>query len=79
MLYATANYYYTHKHAHLDPEWARAKLPWHVDHHLAPNQDANWCVTRPWFDLILGTRELYLGTERDRADQKRARRASYPG
>jgi len=20
------------------------------------NQDANWCVTRPWFDYIMGTR-----------------------
>jgi hypothetical protein len=20
------------------------------------NQDANWCVTRPWFDYVMGTR-----------------------
>lgn len=20
------------------------------------NQDANWCVTKPWFDYLLGTR-----------------------
>src|SRR5688500_15151793 len=33
-LYSTANYYYVHRKAHLDPEWARRKLPWHVDHHL---------------------------------------------
>jgi len=73
-LYSTANYYYKHKRAHLDPAWARAHLPWHVDHHLAPNQDANWGVTRPWTDLLLGTREIYLGTARDAAD--RARRKS---
>ena len=22
------------------------------------NQDANWCVTKPWFDYILGTRVI---------------------
>jgi hypothetical protein len=40
---------------------------------MAPNQDANWCVTKPWFDQIMGTREPYVGTERERQDQaKRA-------
>lgn len=70
-LYSTANYYYTHKRAHLDPEWARKHLPWHVDHHLAPNQDANWGVTRPWTDIILGTREVFVGTPKDLADRRR--------
>jgi hypothetical protein len=23
---------------------------------MASNQNANWCVTRPWFDYIMGTR-----------------------
>ena len=32
-------------------------LPWHVDHHMGRNPDLNWGVTRPWFDLLLGTRE----------------------
>ena len=31
-------------------------IPWHYDHHMNTNQDANWCVTRPWFDYIMGTR-----------------------
>ncbi len=22
------------------------------------NQDANWCVTKPWFDYLLGTRVI---------------------
>ncbi|RYZ84400.1 MAG: hypothetical protein EOO68_31675, partial [Moraxellaceae bacterium] len=26
------------------------------DHHMNSNQDANWCVTRPWFDYVMGTR-----------------------
>lgn len=54
--YSMAHYYVVHRKAHLDPAWAERHLPWHVDHHLGLNQDANWCVTRPWFDRILGTR-----------------------
>ena len=78
---AAALYYHRHRKAHLDPEWARAHLPWHVDHHMGPNQDANWCVTFPWFDHVMGTRAPYVGTEREAADrhraaQRRARRAA---
>lgn len=56
LAYAGLNYYRVHRRAHLDPEWARTNLPWHVDHHMGPNQDANWCVTKPWFDIVMGTR-----------------------
>lgn len=56
LLYTNINYYFVHRRAHLDPDWARAHLRWHYDHHMGLNQDANWCVTKPWFDLILGTR-----------------------
>ncbi|MFN7975569.1 MAG: sterol desaturase family protein [Acidobacteriota bacterium] len=62
-VYGAVNYYRVHRKAHLDPAWAREHLPWHVDHHMGPNQDANWCVTRPWFDWVMGTREKYVGTE----------------
>ncbi len=54
--YCGARYYYAHRRAHLDFAWAKEHLPWHVDHHLGPDQDANWCVTRPWFDHVMGTR-----------------------
>ena len=74
VVYSGINYYRKHKRSHLDPEWAREHLPWHYDHHMALNQDANWCVTRPWFDIIMGTREPYVGTEREAKD--RARRAT---
>jgi hypothetical protein len=66
--YGAARYYYAHRRAHLDPAWGRAHLPWHMDHHLGPDQDKNWCVTRPWFDWIMGTREPYVGTEREAQD-----------
>ena len=69
--YTSYHYYRVHKRAHQEPGWAREHLPWHYDHHMGPNQDANWCVTRPWFDMIMGTREPYAGTERERADQAR--------
>ena len=77
LIYSMANYYRKHKRAHLDPEWAREHLPWHYDHHMGPNQHANWCVTRPWFDILMGTREPYAGTEREKADiAKRERLAA---
>ena len=66
MEFSAVRYYRVHKRAHRDPSWAREHLPWHYDHHMGPNQDANWCVTWPWFDWVMGTREHYVGTERDR-------------
>jgi len=77
MWYSGANYYVKHKRAHLDPAWAREHLPWHYDHHMGPNQDANWCVTKPWADIVMGTREPYVGTEREAQDEaKRRKRAA---
>lgn len=69
--YSILNYYRVHKRAHVDPEWARHNLPWHYDHHMGRDQDQNWCVTRPWFDLIMNTRIPYAGTEHERKKQKR--------
>jgi sterol desaturase/sphingolipid hydroxylase (fatty acid hydroxylase superfamily) len=69
--YSIANYYRVHKRAHVDPEWARMNLPWHYDHHMGRDQNQNWCVTRPWFDLIMGTRVPYLDTGHEGKKQKR--------
>ncbi len=69
-------YYHVHKKSHQDPEWAKKHLPWHYDHHMAPDQNCNWGVTWPWFDHILGTRKPYLGTDKQKADaERRASRA----
>lgn len=54
--YGAVRYFYVHRRSHLDPDWARRRVPWHYDHHMNSNQDANWCVTRPWFDYLMGTR-----------------------
>jgi len=76
VVFSALDYYRKHKRSHLDVEWAREHLPWHYDHHMGPNQDANWCVTHPWFDDWMGTREPYVGTAREAKDvarkQKRA-------
>jgi len=69
--FCAINYYRVHKRAHVDPEWGIRKVPWHVDHHLGPDQNTNWCVTWPWFDWVMGTRQKYIGTEKWYADEKR--------
>ena len=73
-LFGLGNYYWVHKKSHNDPEWAKRHLPWHYDHHMGPNQHANWCVTFPLFDHLMGTREPYLGTAREAKDRARAAR-----
>jgi hypothetical protein len=72
-LYTTWNYYWVHKKAHLDPEWARENVPWHYDHHMG-EQEANWGVTHPWFDDLLGTRVKFVGTEQEAATRGRSKR-----
>lgn len=67
-------YYKIHKRAHTEPEWARKHLPWHYDHHMGPDQDANWCVTHPWFDKLMGTYKPYAGTQREARDLARRAR-----
>lgn len=56
--YSAGNYYRLHKKAHMDTEWGKQHLRWHYDHHMGRNPNANWCVTRPFFDYLLGTREF---------------------
>ena len=72
--WSAVDYYRKHKRSHQDPEWARQHLPWHYDHHMGPNQDANWGVTHAWFDHLMGTREPYAGTEREARDVERRQR-----
>lgn len=63
--YSSANYYRVHKHSHQDPAWGQRRIPWHYDHHMGRNPSANWCVTRPWFDYVMGTREFTAGSPRE--------------
>ena len=59
VLYSAIAYYYIHKRSHMDYVWARRYLPWHYDHHMGKNQNANWGVTSPFWDWILKTRIKY--------------------
>lgn len=68
VLWSIRNYHRVHKRAHVDPAWSEKNLPWHVDHHMGLDQDANWCVTKPWFDDFMGTR-----VARDQKPKKKAR------
>ena len=52
-------YFYFHKRAHTDVEWGKKKMPWHYDHHMGRNQDANYGVTFEWVDKLMGTRKKY--------------------
>ncbi len=56
-------YYVLHRKFHLEPEWGKKYMPWHWEHHMGKNQNANWGVTNPIFDWIFKTR--------DRGDAKR--------
>lgn len=58
LYYGLWNYWRVHAKSHLDPEYAKKRIPWHYDHHMTSNQNANWCVTKPWFDYIMGTRVM---------------------
>jgi hypothetical protein len=80
--YSALNYLYTHRKAHLDPEWAKRHLKHHYDHHMGTDQDQNWCVTKPWFDVLFGTRMDYQYDENARVvrgDHKAAKAARVTG
>lgn len=64
--YCLWRYRRDHRHAHLDPEWARDHLPHHYDHHMG-DQDKNFGVVWAWFDLLAKTREVFVGTQKERA------------
>ncbi|MCO5233004.1 MAG: sterol desaturase family protein [Chitinophagales bacterium] len=71
-----ANYYRVHRKSHEDPEWGYKYLPWHYDHHMARDQEKNWCVTFPLWDYVMGTRVPYKGTNLEKKDIDRKNRKS---
>ena len=50
-------YYYIHRKCHLNVEWGKKWFPWHYQHHMGKDQNANWGVTSPFFDYFFGTRK----------------------
>ena len=65
LFYSAMSYYFVHRKAHRDHVWGRANLPWHYDHHMAPDSNKNWAVRLPIFDWFFGTRKVYKGTEKE--------------
>ena len=66
LVWRAFKYYRVHKKSHESEEWAKQNVPWHWDHHMGPRKavEANWCVTSPFFDNLMGTRvKYYLTTE----------------
>jgi len=59
LVVSSVEYYYKHRRAHTDVEWAKEKLAWHYDHHMGKIQDANWGVRSDFLDRLLGTRIYY--------------------
>lgn len=57
LVYFAARYFYIHRKCHTNVEWGKRNFPWHYDHHMGKDQDANWGVTFPLWDYILGTRK----------------------
>lgn len=54
-LYSLA-YLVLHKYMHIYPDMAKKYFPWHYDHHSLKNQNKNWGVLLPIWDIILGSR-----------------------
>ena len=74
LILSSVSYYFQHRWQHQSMEYARNNTPWHYDHHMGPDQDANWCVTQPFFDRLMGTRQPFVGTEEEAAQLNRKRK-----
>lgn len=64
--YCLVRYRRDHRRAHLDPGWARDHLPWHYDHHIDEGA-GNFGVSWAWFDVLAGTRSVFVGSDRERS------------
>ena len=52
LLYSAFAYYYIHRRSHLDVSWGKKWLPWHYSHHMENDQNKNWGVRLPMFDML---------------------------
>ncbi len=70
----TIVYSIMHQRCHSIPGWARRHAPWHYDHHMGPNHDANWGTVIPLWDALLCTRSHYARTALEMVDIAKAKR-----
>ena len=59
VLFSSIEYYYIHKRSHTSEEWAIKNVPWHYEHHMGKDQDANWGVRTNIVDKIFKTKTEY--------------------
>ena len=59
LAYATV-YLFLHRKTHQHVDFFKKWCPWHYEHHMGRNQNANWCVVCPLMDHLMGTREKWL-------------------
>ena len=59
IMYAAA-YMVLHRKSHQHVEFFKRWMPWHYEHHMGKNQNANWCVICPLMDHLMGTRVKWL-------------------
>ena len=62
LLYASI-YLVLHRKSHEHVDLFKKIMPWHYEHHMGRNQNANWCVVVPFMDYVMGTREKWLEGE----------------
>ena len=55
VLYMAA-YWYFHRKSHTNVEWGKKWMPGHYAHHMGKNQDTNWNIFYPIFDVLFRTR-----------------------
>jgi len=60
LVFCSIHYFVIHRKSHLNTEWCKKNLPWHYDHHMGKNQNANWGVTTDWVDRLMKTRIEYF-------------------
>ena len=52
-----------HRQTHIHVNFFKKWMPWHYEHHMGRNQNANWCVVCPLMDHIMGTRVKWLSKD----------------
>ena len=57
LVLCAVRYFYIHRKSHLNVYWGTEHTPWHYDHHMGKNQDANWGVTTDFWDIIFKTKK----------------------
>ena len=56
-------YMIIHRQTHIHVSFFKKWMPWHYEHHMGRNQNANWCVVCPLMDHIMGTRVKWLSKD----------------